>query len=340
MAHQYYDIIGDVHGHADQLDELLFKMDYRIEQHPNGVRYHTHPEGRLALFIGDLIDRGPHPDRVLKIVHAMWANQTAVVLMGNHEDNLLAMLTKKDENLFKVGPNDSLYLRPHTRHNLANAEPTWSLFQSKSFDAEMYTNWMRCLPVFFETPHFRAVHACWDDQSVRFLTQALQKLLLADGAGYIMNPVFFQQAWNYLSPEYLSIETILKGKEAALPDEQELKGSDGVLRKNFRLKWWMSKSEMQQQKSLKNIAFFSGPSPQITRDKDWVHQLKYRYQKEPGYSSAKPLFFGHYWLEGKPEIITDKLACVDYSVSNEGKLAAYRWSGEQKLISDHFCWVG
>ena len=49
-----YDIIGDIHGHGDELTALLKKLGYVH----NGV-CHVSPEGRQVLFLGDFIDRGP-----------------------------------------------------------------------------------------------------------------------------------------------------------------------------------------------------------------------------------------------------------------------------------------
>ena len=48
-----YDIIGDVHGHADALSDLLGRMGY--VQSRGAFR---HPS-RTAVFVGNLIDRGP-----------------------------------------------------------------------------------------------------------------------------------------------------------------------------------------------------------------------------------------------------------------------------------------
>jgi hypothetical protein len=57
-------------------------------------------------------------------------------------------------------------------------------------------------------------------------------------------------------------------------------------------------------------------------------------------TTAKPVFVGHYWLSAdRPEVLTENVACVDYSVAKGGFLCAYRWQGEQKLNNDHFVWV-
>ena len=56
-----FDIIGDVHGHAEQLLELLDILGYRNK----GL---IHPLGNTAIFVGDLINRGPNTIRVLEII--------------------------------------------------------------------------------------------------------------------------------------------------------------------------------------------------------------------------------------------------------------------------------
>ena len=79
-----YDVIGDVHGHADRLEALLQKMGY---SHRAGAW--RHPE-RTAIYVGDLIDRGPHQVRTLEMVRAMIDAGSARATMGNHEFNAIA----------------------------------------------------------------------------------------------------------------------------------------------------------------------------------------------------------------------------------------------------------
>jgi hypothetical protein len=52
-----------------------------------------------------------------------------------------------------------------------------------------------------------------------------------------------------------------------------------------------------------------------------------------------PVLFGHYWFTGRPEVISPRFACVDYSVANGGPLVAYRWDGESELFSGKLTWV-
>lgn len=63
-----------------------------------------------------------------------------------------------------------------------------------------------------------------------------------------------------------------------------------------------------------------------------------------GYDGSKPLFVGHYWKSGTPTLLTDKVACLDYSIAGDNpchaKLCAYRWSGESILSERNLVWVG
>jgi hypothetical protein len=55
--------------------------------------------------------------------------------------------------------------------------------------------------------------------------------------------------------------------------------------------------------------------------------------------SGPPVLFGHYWFTGKPQVISPRFACLDYSVANGGPLVAYRWDGESELSSDKLAWL-
>ncbi|MEU5656523.1 polynucleotide kinase-phosphatase [Streptomyces sp. NPDC047737] len=74
-----FDIIGDIHGCSSELDTLLHKLGYK-----DGA----HPEGRTAVFVGDLVDRGPDSPGVLRRVMSMVAEGNALCVPGNHENKL------------------------------------------------------------------------------------------------------------------------------------------------------------------------------------------------------------------------------------------------------------
>ena len=54
---------------------------------------------------------------------------------------------------------------------------------------------------------------------------------------------------------------------------------------------------------------------------------------------AKPIFLGHYWMEGTQAPLASNIACVDYSVAKPGgKLVAYRWNGVQSIEPGNYVW--
>jgi protein phosphatase len=89
--HGPFDIIGDVHGCCDELLDLLHKLGYRPEETGSGPGA-RHPEGRQAVFLGDLVDRGPKIPGVLKLVMGMAAAGSALCVPGNHDAKLLRSL--------------------------------------------------------------------------------------------------------------------------------------------------------------------------------------------------------------------------------------------------------
>lgn len=90
-----FDIIGDVHGCAGELEELLTRLGYRIEWRPDGPDI-VPPDGRMAIFIGDLVDRGPRSPDVLRMAMAMVEKGSALCVLGNHDDKLKRKLSGKD----------------------------------------------------------------------------------------------------------------------------------------------------------------------------------------------------------------------------------------------------
>jgi protein phosphatase len=88
-----FDIIGDIHGCHVELVELLTDLGYETD--PDGSTV-TPPPGRRALFLGDLVDRGPAVPAVLRLVMGMVAKGVALCIPGNHEVKLLRALNGKN----------------------------------------------------------------------------------------------------------------------------------------------------------------------------------------------------------------------------------------------------
>jgi protein phosphatase len=89
--HGPFDIIGDVHGCFDELSTLLKELGYEAE---NGSL--EHPAGRKAVFLGDLVDRGPKIPEVLRLVMDMVAHGSGLCVPGNHDIKLMRKLHGKD----------------------------------------------------------------------------------------------------------------------------------------------------------------------------------------------------------------------------------------------------
>ena len=87
-----FDIIGDVHGCYDELAILPERLGYGLETRAGAdgeIGFSTtHPESRKAVFVGDLVDRGPGVAEVLKVVMAMVSDGVALCVAGNHESKL------------------------------------------------------------------------------------------------------------------------------------------------------------------------------------------------------------------------------------------------------------
>ncbi len=299
------DIIGDIHGYADKLEELLQQLGYEklnnVYQHPN--------KNRSVLFIGDYIDRGPKIKETLEIVKAMVDFGSAKALMGNHEYNAILFHTKN--------PNGG-HLRKHSIQNINQHIATLNAFKNKQNEYDAYIEWFKTLPLFYETPHFRAVHAAWDYDKIAYLKTRLINNCITDN--------LLIEAADKTTKLYDAIEITLKGKELKLPNGLTFKDADQHIRSEIRIKWWVNFTDNNYQ----TIAIH--PEKEIPE----IEILK----AEPYYQpNDKPIFFGHYWLKGEPNLYQNNICCVDYSVAKNGVLTCYTYNNEEKLNNENFTFV-
>lgn len=100
--HGPFDIIGDVHGCCDELVSLLRQLGYEITAATagrpalGGGPVYAHPLGRKAVFVGDLVDRGPNILDTVRLVYNMVAAGSAFCVPGNHDMKLMRKLRGKD----------------------------------------------------------------------------------------------------------------------------------------------------------------------------------------------------------------------------------------------------
>ncbi len=301
-----YDIIGDIHGYATELEQLLIKLGYRADD-----GYFRHSD-RTAIFLGDFIDRGPQQRAVIELVRPMVDNGSALAVMGNHELNAVAFHT--------LGP-DGVYLRRHNDKNIKQHRAFLEAYADDPAEMSSVLDWFSSLPLWLDLNGIRIVHACWHEPSM----QALQLHLHADNSmqdGLIVN------ASTDGSPEFDAVEILLKGMEVALPAGTTFLDKDKNERSQVRTKWWLQKPATFADLALPDYVVRDNPGlAEVPAPPDTFID-----------HGPKPVFFGHYWLNGTPAPLADNAACVDYSVAGKkgGLLAAYRWQGEASLRNDNF----
>jgi len=91
--HGPFDVVGDVHGCRAELEQLLGELGYQLTRDAEGRPVDAaHPQGRRAVFVGDLVDRGPDSPGVLRLVMGMVEAGHALAVPGNHENKLVRAL--------------------------------------------------------------------------------------------------------------------------------------------------------------------------------------------------------------------------------------------------------
>jgi hypothetical protein len=303
-----YDVVGDVHGHADQLEALLTTLGYR---HRQGAWRHAN---RKVVFVGDLIDRGPDQLATLELVRDMVDEGSALAVMENHEFNAIGWHTDHPK---KNGD----HLRTHLGAKGAKNRLQHGVFLEEvgenSLRHREWVAWLSQLPLWIEEPEFRVVHACWSPKHVELL-----RVHLRDGL-YLSSKVLEDgsQAGNDL---YEAVETLLKGVEVKLPPNVTFYDKENHPRDAIRTRWWNPSLRTFRE------AYIGPPGVDIPDDPI----PNYETLPEPD----RPTFIGHYWLDPTAplEPVADRVACLDYSVANGGPLVAYRFDGETSLSAEKF----
>ncbi len=307
---RHYDIIGDVHGCAPALERLLEQLGYRktsgVWQHPQ----------RLAVFLGDIIDRGPQIRQSLELVYRMVERGHAYCLMGNHEYYALAWHT----------PFADGFVRSHSARHASLWQATAEQFAAHQAEWQAYLDWFSGLPLFLDGGRFRMVHACWDDELVAGVRQRF-----GDSR---VDQAFVRASAVPGSLEHQVFNRLLRGINLRLPDGLSVQGQDGLSRSFFRAKFW---EQEQIPKTWSELAFQPDPLPAAAAGQPIPPGY---YQQLIRHDRTNPmLFVGHYWRNGQPGPILPNLACLDYSAVNGGRLVAYRLGDEQQIRPDNFVWV-
>ncbi|MFI8383070.1 metallophosphoesterase [Pseudomonas sp. NPDC079086] len=307
-----YDLIGDIHGCAKTLEHLLSNLGYRQQ---GGVW--CHPQ-RMAIFLGDLVDRGPRIREALHLVRDMVVAGQALCIMGNHEFNALAWSTP-------AAPGSGRqFVREHTPRHARLIKETLEQFDAYPAEWQGFLDWFYELPLFIDAGHFRVVHACWDDSLIEPL-----RAQFADGC---IDEHFLQAAAVHGSFANTALDRLLRGTDMRLPHGMTLTSDDGFTRAHFRTKFWE-----EDPQTYGDIVFQPDALPELAAQMPLSEMQKTELLK---YGADQPLLFvGHYWRSGKPAPIRNNLACLDYSAVLNGKLVAYRLDQEVRLDAKKFVWV-
>ena len=300
-----YDIIGDIHGHADELVALLGQLGYQPDA---GV--YRHPS-RTVIFLGDFVDRGPKIHETLGIVRRMVEAGSAQAVMGNHELNILAHHTPAP------GTCGGFLRGAEKRSQIED-----TLAQVPFADLQSHLQWFRTLPLWLDLDGLRVVHACWDPESIAWLSERLKRPI---------NDEFLANACQPSGRHFQAVDVTLKGKEASLPDGVYFFDKHENPRHNIRLRWYAS----PESHTYATYSFGPEAVPCDAIVSDHIVRAAVPYP-----AKEKPVFVGHYGLVGeRPTLLAGNVACVDWGVANHGVLCAYRWDGEQALDADRFVWV-
>lgn len=294
-----YDIIGDIHGNARLLKDLLLKLGY---SKVNG--YYRHPVNK-AVFLGDLINKGKEVRKTVKIVRKMVENQSAFCVLGNNDYHAICYYTKSASGRFLLNHNS----RTRTLFYSTNKS-----YKGKCDKLIQDISWLKTQPLFLDFDRFRVVHACWDKKLIKFMKKHYP--------GHLNDETFFQKSVVAGSQESRVVEVLLTGTKIHADPSVHVLNSNQKPVVDFPVRWWLNPSGLNlKQVSFGNFVFVEN---RLVSQKEFKLFSEYPIDK-------KPLFIGHYCLRGFTGILQENISCVDFCCHRTGRLAAYRWSGEKVL---------
>ncbi|HMO50036.1 MAG TPA: metallophosphoesterase [Kiritimatiellia bacterium] len=293
------DVIGDVHGRLRPLEELLTHLGYA----PLAGIW-RHPGGRKAVFLGDLVDRGPDISEVLALVKAMVDAGEAWVVLGNHEYGLLGWYTQNA---------DGAYRRNRRKKYLKFMGPSVALFDHFPEEHQVYLEWFATLPLALEIGGARFVHAYWDTAALR---------VIPPGAG--LNDIGWREP-TFPNDIKRLVDLLVKGPEVALPDGYVVVDRQNIAHRHARMYWWLihRASDLRELVKPDTPALSGLPIPDYAR------------AFGPPAPDEAPLFFGHFGFAECPGRLGANYTCVDFTGAHGKTIGAYRWFGEATLRDDH-----
>lgn len=330
------DIVGDIHGEFEALQNLLAHLGYDAQG--------RHPRGRKLVFVGDFCDRGPDSPAVLDLVQRLMASGRAVAVLGNHEINLLREDAKDGSGWFFDArhPKDHDKYAPYRRPGRA--------------ERQRIVDFLRALPIGLERPDLRVIHAAWQSEQI----EIARTLPLGD---FLPSYAAWEEA-----AQQLAVASALEQRLAADLERWEHDLENKAMEPPFLhavAEHELNKSMINPLKVLTCGVERKGRVPFYTSGK-W--RFIERVQWWDDYDEPIPVVIGHYWRrvhkthagaasKGDQDLFTNmapnawhgkrrNVFCIDFSVGArwtarkagqplgvDCKLAALRWP-EQSLMFD------
>jgi hypothetical protein len=330
------DIVGDVHGEAEALRDLLDRLGYGADG--------RHAQGRRLVFVGDLCDRGPDSPAVVETVMDLVNRGLAQCVLGNHELNVLRGSEKAGNGWFF--PED------HDRRRGRFVDCT----RASDEQRDRFRAFFATLPVALERPDLRVVHAAWHHESLESLGNGV------DGTADQLYRHYQDRMEQYarspaldarMRDEYRAWGRHLEDPDTEVPLLPAIARYDTLFQMSNPVRVVTSGVEAPAERSF----YASGRWRMVERMPWWED-----------YDDPVPVVFGHYWRWYTPEVGSRfsrgerylfgsagpytllgrarNAICVDFSVGVRdrerprpdgqpwaGRLAALRWP-ERELVFD------
>lgn len=293
------DIVPDIHGHLAKLDALLHTLGYR----PTAKGWQApSPEHRLV-FLGDLIDRGPHQKGVVERVRALEEDGIADRVLGNHEMNALHWVMERDGD----------FARPHTAANQAHHQAFLDAYEGDPVGYKRDLDFLGRARLAHRVGNFVFVHAFWTPTLEEAARLAVDPMSPLPGLDALANtPGFVDAAKGGSTATGKAIDLMTKGPESPLPDGYTVALEHGIVRRSVRRAWW---------------------NPRPTDWRDGSISLPDAWDMPPGMPDPVPgsdaiphevsIVFGHYWRRdqqttGLIPAFHGRFACLDQSAGAGG----------------------
>lgn len=286
-------IIPDIHADPERLAKSLASCK----------------NGKIA-FLGDFIDAGisvkrPDDEAVLKQAKHFLDEHQAIAVMGNHELNAI---------LFHRFGGAGRPLRQHSKKNLDQHNSFLERFGIATDQALYWCDWFLDLPLWFEAPSFRLVHACWDQNAIDTIRERRPdgRLKREDLEEVAVRQTDFAKA----------VERLTSGPEVPLPEGFSFLDIKNNQRSQVRLKWWGVEAGGTWRDLALSVPDKNRlPDSAIDGDADI-----------PSYGKGqRPVFVGHYKMKGTPRVEAKNALCLDYPVTP----CVYAFEGEASLKNEN-----